>query len=83
MAVKKTPNMAKPKKDHKGAATGMLMDNQDTINRGDGRKAQKVPTSILLPQDLKARVQEMADRRGTTLTRIVIDGLYKELEEFE
>ena len=78
---KRKPNMGKPASTGKGAATGRLMDNQDRVGKGDGEDNAKVPTTILLPQDLKARAQAYAKANGTTLTWLITEGLYLKLEE--
>lgn len=81
MAVTKKPSMGKPKEAKRGAATGKLMDNQDRVHRGDSEDNRKVPTTILLPVDLKDRAQEYAKSRGTTLTWLITEGLYSVLDE--
>lgn len=73
MAVKKRPKpIIAPQRQNAGP---LLMDNQDTKNKGDGAKAPKRPTTILLPDDLKREAQAYADEWGTTLTRLIVDGL--------
>lgn len=73
MAVQKKPKpIIAPQRSNAGSK---LMDNQDTKNRGDGNKVPKRPTTILLPDDLKNDAQIYAEKRGTTLTRLIVDGL--------
>lgn len=72
MAVQKRPApIIAPQRSNAGPR---LMDNQDTQRRGDG-KVSKRPTTILLPDDLKREAQTYAEERGTTLTRLIVDGL--------
>ena len=83
MAVaKRKPNMKKPATTGRGSKTGKLMDNQDRVSKGDGEEVQKVPTTILLPLDLKERAQSVAKGNGTTLTWLITEGLYLKLEEY-
>lgn len=72
MAVKKPKPIVEPKRESVGSK---LMDNQDTKHKGDGAKVAKVPTTVLLPDDLKEEAKGYADERGTTLTRLIVDGL--------
>lgn len=73
MAVKKRPKpIIAPQRSNAGPK---LMDNQDTKNKGDGTRPPKRPTTILLPDDLKSEAQAYAEGRGTTLTRLIVDGL--------
>ena len=72
MAVQKRPTpIIAPQRSNAGPR---LMDNQDTQGRGGG-KVPKRPTTILLPDDLKREAQAYAEERGTTLTRLIVDGL--------
>lgn len=73
MAVQKKPRpIISPQRSNVGPN---LMDNQDTKNKGDGTKVPKRPTTILIPDDLKREAQAYAEERGTTLTRLIVDGL--------
>jgi hypothetical protein len=73
MSVTKRPKpIIAPQRTNAGTR---LMDNQDTTHRGDGAAAPKRPTTILLPDDLKREAQAYASERGTTLTRLIVDGL--------
>lgn len=72
MAIKKPKPIVEP---HRKNAGPRLMDNQDTKHKGDGTKVPKVPTTVLLPDDLKDEAKEYAEARGTTLTRLIVDGL--------
>lgn len=73
MAVMKKPKpVIAPQRKNAGPR---LMDNQDTVNKGDGEKSPKRATTILIPDDLKREAKSFADERGTTLTRLIVDGL--------
>ena len=72
MAVKKPKPVIAPQRSNAGPN---LMDNQDLKHKGDGTKVPKRPTTILLPDDLKSEAQAFADDQGTTLTRLIVDGL--------
>lgn len=60
-----------------------LMDNQDTVHRGDGaaRRVPLVSTTIKLPFDLKEEAQDFAYENGTSLTSLLIEGLRWRLEQ--
>lgn len=70
--MKKPKPVIAPQKENAGPK---LMDNQDTKYKGDGTKIPKRATTILLPDDLKGEAKAYADERGTTLTRLIVDGL--------
>ena len=74
MAVKKKPDMS-PIVKKKGSLNTSLMDNLDTENKGDSVKVTKVPTTILLPANLKEEAQEYARNNDTKLTTLIIEGL--------
>lgn len=81
MAVKKKPKpIIAPQRSNAGP---LLMDNQNTKNKGDGAKAPKKSTTILLPDDLKREAQSYAEERGTTLTRLIVDGLRWRVSQVE
>ena len=51
---------------------------QDTRSRGNGN-GERVLMSFKIPSDLKMMLQENARERGTTASRIIIDGIRHEL----
>lgn len=80
MAVSRKPSpltgtIAKP------LPTTRLMDNQDTVKKGDGEKPIKVPTTILLPSNLKEEAQDYARRNGVSLTSLLVSGLRLRLDQ--
>ena len=74
MAVKKKPDMS-PVRAPSALPNETLMGNLDTKNRGDGERVQKVPTTVLLPADLKDEAQRVARDNDTTLTALIVQGL--------
>lgn len=74
MPVKKRPDMS-PVGDRGLRASKTLMGNLDTAARGDGAKVPKIPTTILLPADLKDEAQRFARENDSSLTSIIIQGL--------
>lgn len=75
--------MAKPVKVNKGAVTGKLMDNQDRVRKGDREAVKKIPTTILVPEDIKEEAQEIAQKNGTTLTWMMVEGLMLKIKEYK
>ena len=77
----------KPNGGAKAASTAPLTSVQDTRSRGngngngkgDGDGDSRVLMSFKIPSDLKMMLQENARERGTTASRIIIDGIRHEL----
>ena len=67
----------KPNGGAKAASTAPLTSVQDTRSRGNGNG--NVLMSFKIPSDLKMMLQENARERGTTASRIIIDGIRHEL----
>lgn len=59
--------------------TGNLMDMQDSKHKGDSYGTDKTMMSFQLTRDLRERLREAAAERGTTSSRIIIDGIRHEL----
>lgn len=68
----------KPNGGAKAAFTAPLTSVQDTRSRGNGN-GERVLMSFKIPSDLKMMLQENARERGTTASRIIIDGIRHEL----
>lgn len=68
----------KPNGGAKAASTAPLTSVQDTRRRGNGN-GERVLMSFKIPSDLKMMLQENARERGTTASRIIIDGIRHEL----
>ena len=66
-------SIRKPNGGAKAASTAPLTSVQDT------RNGERVLMSFKIPSDLKMMLQENARERGTTASRIIIDGLRHEL----
>ena len=66
----------KPNGGAKAASTAPLTSVQDTNGNGNG---ERVLMSFKIPSDLKMMLQENARERGTTASRIIIDGIRHEL----
>ena len=70
----------KPNGGVKAAFTAPLTSVQDTRSRGNGNgNGERVLMSCKIPSDLKMMLQENARERGTTASRIIIDGIRHEL----
>lgn len=70
----------KPNGGAKAASTAPLTSMQDTRSRGNGNgNGERVLMSFKIPSDLKMMLQENARERGTTASRIIIDGIRHEL----
>ena len=72
----------KPNGGAKAASTAPLTSVQDTRSRGNGNgngNGERVLMSFKIPSDLKMMLQENARERGTTASRIIIDGIRHEL----
>lgn len=72
----------KPNGGTKAASTAPLTSVQDTRSRGNGNgngNGERVLMSFKIPSDLKMMLQENARERGTTASRIIIDGIRHEL----
>lgn len=72
----------KPNGGAKAASTAPLTSVQDTRRRGNGNgngNGERVLMSFKIPSDLKMMLQENARERGTTASRIIIDGIRHEL----
>ena len=65
----------KPNGGAKTTAAASLTSVQDTRRRGN----ERVLMSFKIPSDLKMMLQENARERGTTASRIIIDGIRHEL----
>ena len=68
----------KPNGGAKAASTAPLTSVQDTRSRGNDN-GERVLMSFKIPSDLKMMLQENARERGTTASRIIIDGIRHEL----
>ena len=68
----------KPNGGAKAAAAASLTGVHDTRRRGGGN-GERVLMSFKIPSDLKMMLQENARERGTTASRIIIDGIRHEL----
>jgi len=68
----------KPNGGAKAASTAPLTSVQDTRSRDNGN-GERVLMSFKIPSDLKMMLQENARERGTTASRIIIDGIRHEL----
>ena len=72
----------KPNGGAKAASTAPLTSVQDTRSRGNGNgngNGERGLMSFKIPSDLKMMLQENARERGTTASRIIIDGIRHEL----
>ena len=72
----------KPNGGAKAVSTAPLTSVQDTRSRGNGNgngNGERVLMSFKIPSDLKMMLQENARERGTTASRIIIDGIRHEL----
>lgn len=72
----------KPNGGAKAASTAPLTSVQDTRSRSRGNgngNGERVLMSFKIPSDLKMMLQENARERGTTASRIIIDGIRHEL----
>lgn len=73
MATKKpVRQVAAPAAD--AAPAKKLMDNQNR-KAGDYRGAEKVKYSLLIPANILEEARDKAAEEGTTVTRLLIDGL--------
>lgn len=52
-----------------------LMDNQDTVRKGDSAKGEKVLMSFRAPIDLKEELEAFAAERGVSQTTVIIEGI--------
>lgn len=73
-AGKKKPTMVAPRVDE---ASPTLMGNQDTKDKGDARgvKTKKVPFSLVVPEDLLEDARSLAAEEGTSVARLMVEGL--------
>lgn len=52
-----------------------LMDNQDTVRKGDGSKGEKVLVTFRAPVDLKDALESFAAERGVSQTTVIVEGI--------
>lgn len=52
-----------------------LMDNQDTVFKGDSGKSDKVLVTFRAPVELKEALEAFAAERGVSQTAVIVEGV--------
>lgn len=63
------PEASRPKR------TGRLMDNQDTVNKGDSYGRDRVQLTFWVTPDKKAEIKAYAAERDMTVSRLIVEAI--------